>query len=52
MSVSSMLNLLKELNKIILYKTPVSKILFYYTSSINSVTDLYEYNIVFMTDPK
>jgi hypothetical protein len=42
MSVSSILNLLHELNKIILCK-PLASILLYLTSSINSVLNLHEF---------
>jgi hypothetical protein len=52
MSVSSMLNLLHELNKIILCKPLASKIIFSSTSSINSVMNLHEFNILFITYQK
>jgi hypothetical protein len=51
MSVSSILNLLHELNKIILCE-PLASILFYSTSAINSVMNLPEVNILFITYPK
>jgi hypothetical protein len=52
MSVSSILNLMHELNKIILCESLASIILFYSTSSINLVMNLHEFNILFITHPK
>jgi hypothetical protein len=52
MSVSSILNLLYELNKIILCEPLASIILFYSTSAINSIMNLHEFNILFITYPK
>jgi hypothetical protein len=49
MSVSSILNLLHKLNKIILCEPPVITILSYSTSSINSVMNLHKFNILFIT---
>jgi hypothetical protein len=51
MSVSSILNLLHELNKIILCETLASIILFYSTRAINSVMNLHEFNILLITYP-
>jgi hypothetical protein len=48
MSVGLILNLLKELNKIILCEPLASIILFYSTSSINLALNLHEYNILFI----
>jgi hypothetical protein len=45
MTVSSILNLLHELNKIILCQPLVSIILLYSTSVINSVINLHEFKI-------
>jgi hypothetical protein len=52
MSVSSILNLLHELNKIILCEPLGSIILFYSTNVINSVMNLHVFNILFITYPK
>jgi hypothetical protein len=52
MSVSSILNLLHELNEIILCEPLASIILFYSTSAINSEMKLVEFNILFITYPK
>jgi hypothetical protein len=52
MSVSSILNLLHELNKIILCEPLASILLFYSTSAINSVMNIYEFNILFITYQK
>jgi hypothetical protein len=52
MSVSSILNLLNEVNKIILCEPLASMILFYSTSSINSAMNLHEFNILFITYQK
>jgi hypothetical protein len=51
MSVSAILNILHKLNKIILCEPLASIILFHITCSINSVMNLHEYNILFITYP-
>jgi hypothetical protein len=52
MSVGPILNLLDDLDTVILCEPLASKILSYSTSSINSVINLHEYNILFITCPK
>jgi hypothetical protein len=52
MNVSSILNLLHELNKIILCGPLASILLFYSTSARNSVMNLHEFNILFITYQK
>ena len=52
MSVGLMLKLLNELNKSILCEPLARIILFYLTSLINSVMNLHEFNILFITHPK
>jgi hypothetical protein len=52
MSVSSILNLLHKLNKTIFCEPLAGKILFYWTSAINSLMNLHEFNILFVTYQK
>jgi hypothetical protein len=52
MSVSLILNLLHEFDKIILCEPLASIILFYSTSVINSVMNLHKFNILFIKYPK
>jgi hypothetical protein len=52
MSVSSILNLLHELNRIILCEPLANIILFHSTSAINSVMNLHKFDILFITYPK
>ena len=49
MSIDLILNLLNVLNKDILCKPLVGKILFYSTESINVVINLHEFNNLFIT---
>ena len=52
MSVGLILNLVNDLNKSILCEPMASIILFYSMSSIHLVMNLYEFNILFITNPK
>ena len=52
MSVGLMLDLLNKFNKSLLCEPLASIILFYSTRSINLVTNLYEFNFLFITYPK